>query len=69
MSEPLVNPGDLHDKHFDILALAALRAMVRKGLLQREDITTEMMQLGVSFDWAEPLIKLVQQMPDGGDDA
>lgn len=61
--EKIILPIHLCREQHDVLAHSAIRALVRKGVISREDITVEMAQQGVPGEWAALLFQYIQQMP------
>jgi hypothetical protein len=65
MTERTIQPSEFNQTQINILAFSAIRALVRKGIISPEEITTEMMQQGVPAEWAMLLTKYIGQMPVG----
>jgi hypothetical protein len=63
VTEKIVQPSDLNQQQINILAVSAIRALIRKGYIQKEDITVEISQQGVPADWALLIFEYVRQMP------
>ncbi|MFJ5429881.1 hypothetical protein ACIPUP_12020 [Pectobacterium actinidiae] len=53
----------LNDKHYEILAVSVVSCLVRKGLLDREEIMSEVAQQGVPAEWAKPIHDLMLALP------
>jgi hypothetical protein len=65
MTEKIVPPSDLHPQQINILLVSAVRALIRKGLIQKEELLAEVAQQGVPEDWAFLISKYVEQLPIG----
>lgn len=63
MNERLVQPSELNQEQINVLAVSAVRALVRKGLIERSDLTVEISQQGVPAEWAYLLFRYISQMP------
>ncbi|KHS74327.1 hypothetical protein RC79_08870 [Pectobacterium brasiliense] len=53
----------LNDKHYEILAISVVSCLVRKGLLDIEEIMSEVAQQGVPAEWAKPIYDLMLALP------